>query len=110
MHNSDVPLHGTTSNSWVPQQQKSLQMVNEYLRHMYQIYCYCLHELSHNGGSDETCLRFVKKKILQISFFILRHYQPSAVIVQVLFAEKVRWSCVLPIKFHQGRQLLPLPC
>jgi hypothetical protein len=61
MHNSDVlPLHGirTTSNSWVPQQQKSLQMVNEYLRHMYQIYCYCLHELSHNGGSDETCLRF----------------------------------------------------
>jgi hypothetical protein len=38
--------------------QKSLQMVNEYLRHMYQIYCYCLHELSHNGGSDETCLRF----------------------------------------------------
>lgn len=64
MHNSDVPLHGTTSNSWVPQQQKSLQMVNEYLRHMYQIYCYCLHELSHNGGSDETCLRF--KEVFEI--------------------------------------------
>jgi len=31
---------------------------------MYQIYCYCLHELSHNGGSDETCLRF--KEVFEI--------------------------------------------
>lgn len=59
MHTSDIPVHVTTSNSWVPQQHKSLQMVNEFLSHMNQIYCYCLYELSHDGGSDEeTCLRF----------------------------------------------------
>jgi hypothetical protein len=75
MHTSVIPVHVTTSNSWVPQQQKSLQMVNEFVSHMYQLYCYCLRELSLHGEGKEPCLRF------KASFEIFCHENDPADII-----------------------------